>query len=66
MADTIAPLLQRIAVADNTTSVAVTSNLALLFSEAVKAGSGLIKIYKSEGTLFHSIAANDTSQVNST
>ena len=33
------------------------------FSEIVKAGSDLIKIYKADGTLVHSIAASDTSQV---
>jgi len=34
-----------------------------VFNEQVKAGSGLIHIYRSDGTLFHSIAANDSSQV---
>ena len=63
MADTTAPALQRTLPADNATGVSVTSNLTLAFSEKMKAGSGLIKIYKSDGTLFHSIAANDTSQV---
>src|SRR5262245_34062076 len=63
MADTAAPLLQRTSPADNATGVSVSANLGLAFSEAVRAGSGLIKIYKSDGTLFKSIAANDTSQV---
>jgi Ca2+-binding RTX toxin-like protein len=63
MADTTAPILQRTLPADNATGVSVTSNLGLGFSEAVRAGSGLIKIYTSGGTLFHTIAANDTSQV---
>jgi methionine-rich copper-binding protein CopC len=63
MADTIAPLLLRTAPADNAIGVAVTANLTLGFSETVRAGSGLIKIYKSDGTLFHSVAANDISQV---
>ena len=63
MADTTAPLLQRALPADDTTGVSVTANLGLEFNEAMKVGSGLIKIYKSDGTLFRSIAANDTSQV---
>ena len=63
MADITAPVLQRTSPADDTTGVPITSNLMLGFSEQVKAGSGLIKIYKADGTLFHSIAANDTSQV---
>lgn len=37
--------------------------LALGFNEAVRAGSGYLRIYKSDGTLFHSIALTDTSQV---
>jgi methionine-rich copper-binding protein CopC len=63
MADTAAPSLRRTTPSDNATSVARTANLTLTFSEDMRAGSGLIKIYKSDGTLFHSIAANDTSQV---
>jgi len=63
MADITAPALLRTSPADNATGVSVTSDLTLGFSEAVSAGSGLIKIYKSDGTLFHTIAANDTAQV---
>ena len=63
MADVTAPTLLQMSPSDNATGVSVTSNLRLGFSEAVNATSGLIKIYKSDGTLFHTIAANDTSQV---
>ena len=63
MVDTAAPLLERTLPADNATGISVSANLGLAFSEAVRAGSGLIKIYKADGTLFKSIAANDTSQV---
>ena len=63
MADITAPTLLQTSPSDNATGVSVTSNLRLGFSEAVNATSGLIKIYKSDGTLFHTIAANDTSQV---
>jgi methionine-rich copper-binding protein CopC/Ca2+-binding RTX toxin-like protein len=58
-----APLLQQTLPADNSTGVSVTANLALVFNEAVKANSGIIRIYTSDGTLFHSIAVTDTSQV---
>src|SRR6185503_8379690 len=63
MADITAPTLLQTSPLDNATGVSVGSNLRLSFSEAVNATSGLIKIYKSDGTLFHTIAANDTSQV---
>ncbi len=58
-----APLLQQTLPADNATGVAVTANFGLAFDQAVKAGSGFIRIYKADGTLFHSIAITDTSQV---
>ena len=58
-----APLLQQSSPLDNATGVAVTANLVLVFNEAVRAGSGYLRIYKSDGTLFHSIAITDTSQV---
>jgi methionine-rich copper-binding protein CopC len=63
MVDITAPTLLQVSPSDNATGVSVTSNLRLGFSEAVNATSGLIKIYKSDGTLFYTIAANDTSQV---
>jgi methionine-rich copper-binding protein CopC len=63
MADTTAPNLRRTSPSDNATSVSVTSNLTLTFNESVKAGSGFINIYKSDGTLFRSIASTDASQV---
>ena len=58
-----APLLQQSVPSDDTTGVSVTSNIGLGFDQAVKAGSGYIRIYKSDGTLFHTIAITDTSQV---
>jgi Ca2+-binding RTX toxin-like protein/methionine-rich copper-binding protein CopC len=58
-----APLLIQTLPADNATGVSVTSNLGLGFDQAVKAGSGFIRIYKSDGTLFHTIAITDSSQV---
>jgi len=58
-----APLLQQSTPLDDATGVATTANLRLIFNQAVKVGSGFIRIYKSDGTLFHSIAVTDTSQV---
>ena len=58
-----APLLQQTLPADNSTGVSVSANLGLGFNQAIKAGSGYIRIYKADGTLFHSIAITDTSQV---
>src|SRR5688572_4889950 len=58
-----APLLLQSSPLDNATGVLVTANLLLGFNEAVRAGSGYLRIYKSDGTLFHSIAITDTSQV---
>jgi large repetitive protein len=63
MADITAPTLLLTSPSDNATGVSTTSNLTLAFSEAVSVGSGLIKIYQSDGTLFHTIAVNDASQV---
>src|SRR5262245_46598559 len=58
-----APLLQQATPSDDATGVATTANLRLAFNQAVKAGSGFIRIYKSDGTLFHSIGVTDASQV---
>ena len=59
-----APLLQQTSPADNLSNVAVTANLVLTFNQIVKLGtSGTIRIYKSDGTLVHTISITDASQV---
>ena len=59
-----APLLQQTTPSDNASGVAVTANLALYFDEIVQLGtSGTIRIYKSDGTLFHTMPVTDASQV---
>ena len=59
-----APLLQQTSPADNLSNVAVTANLVLTFNQIVKLGtSGSIRIYKSDGTLVHTISITDASQV---
>jgi methionine-rich copper-binding protein CopC len=59
------PLLQQTSPADNLSGVAVTANLVLIFDQIIKLGtSGTIRIYKSDGTLVHTISVTDTSQVN--
>jgi Ca2+-binding RTX toxin-like protein len=63
-ADLIAPTLNSTNPADNATGVAVNTNLVFTFSEGVKAGSGNIYIYNSDGTVARTIAVNDTTQVN--
>ena len=57
------PVLLQTQPADNSTGIAVTANLGLNFNEAVKAGSGFIRIYKSDGTLVHSISITDATQI---
>lgn len=59
----VAPLLQQSSPLDNATGVSPTTNIGLIFNENVRAASGFIRIYKSDGTLFHSIAITDTSQI---
>ena len=61
--DIIAPTLAGSSPVDNASGVAVGANLVLNFSEAVRAGSGNIVIYNSNGTVAHSMAVTDTSQV---
>src|SRR5687767_2292820 len=59
-----APLLQQTSPADNLSNVAVTANLVLTFDQTPRIGtSGTIRIYKSDGTLFHTISVPDPSQV---
>ena len=61
-ADTTAPVLSAISPVDGATSVAVSANCVMTFSEAVKAGSGNFVI-KSGSTTVATIAVTDTSQV---
>lgn len=49
--DKTAPVLTAVSPADNSTGVSITSNIVLNFNEDVRAGTGLIKIYKSGGVL---------------
>ena len=60
-ADTTAPTLLATSPADNATGVAVSSNLTIEFSEAVRAGTGTI--YLTGGGVTRAIAVTDTSQV---
>ena len=49
--DNIAPTLASSSPADDATGVAVNSNIVLTFNENVQAGTGDIKLYKSDNTL---------------
>jgi methionine-rich copper-binding protein CopC len=62
--DATAPTLTSTTPNDNATGVSSSVNLVLRFSENVRAGSGNIEIYKSDGTLYRTISVTDTSQVN--
>ena len=63
-ADTTPPTLSATTPADNSTNVAVASNLVLTFSENVMAGSGNLVIHKaSDGSIVATIAITDASQV---
>ena len=62
-ADTVAPQLKALNPADNSNAVTVGASLVLSFSEVVRAGSGVIEIHNSDGTLFRSIQASDTQQL---
>jgi methionine-rich copper-binding protein CopC len=61
--DITAPLLSSATPADNSTNVAVGSNLVMTFNEAIRAGSGNILIYNGNGTIARTISVTDTSQV---
>lgn len=64
--DTAAPTLASVLPANNSTNVAVNSNLVLTFNEKIKVGTGVIGIYKkASGTssLVQSISITDTTQV---
>ena len=60
--DAVAPVLSAISPVDGATSVAVSANCVMTFSEAVIAGSGNFVI-KSGSTTVATIAVTDTSQV---
>ena len=62
-ADTKSPLLQSTSPADGAGGVTVGADLTLSFNEPVRAGNGTIDIYLSGGTLWRSIAAGDTQQL---
>ena len=61
--DTTAPLLASFSPVDNSTGIAVGTNITISFNEAVKAGSGNILIYNSNGTVARTISVTDTGQV---
>ncbi len=62
-ADPTPPTLVSLNPNDNALSVPVGANLVLTFSEAVQAGSGNIEIRHTNGSVVHSIAVTDASQV---
>ncbi|MDC1384032.1 Ig-like domain-containing protein, partial [Candidatus Puniceispirillum sp.] len=53
--DTVTPTLSSTSPADNATGVAVGANIVLTFNENVQAGSGDIKLYKSDNTLLEDL-----------
>ena len=53
--DTVNPTLVSTSPADNATGVAVGANIVFTFSEAVKAGSGDFKLYRSDNTLLEDL-----------
>ncbi|MCZ2496164.1 nuclease [Xylophilus sp. Kf1] len=62
MPDTTPPVLQGSTPADNATAVAVSDNIVLTFSEAVRAGAGTITITNGSDDV-RTISAADTTQV---
>ncbi len=64
VADTTAPTISSTNPSANVTSIGVSNDLSVTFSERVSAVGGKnIKIYKSDGTLAESLAADDTTKV---
>lgn len=61
--DNIPPSLVSVSPSDNATGVAPSSNLTLNFNESVRAGSGNLVIFNSNGTVAQTIAMTDTKQV---
>jgi methionine-rich copper-binding protein CopC len=63
-ADVTPPLLQSTTPQDNQTGVVVSSNITLVFNEAVKAGTGAIEIRKvSDDTAVATIPVTDINQI---
>ena len=61
--DTTAPLLSLTSPADNSTNIGINANIVLTFNEAVKAGTGFIRIVNLSTDILTIIAVTDTSQV---
>lgn len=61
--DTLALTLASSTPADNATGVAIGSNIVLTFNEVVRAGSGSIEVFTSEGVLFESVEVNSSAVV---
>ncbi len=61
--DTLAPNLISFIPADNSATVALNANLKITFNETVRAGLGNFILYQSNGSVAHTIAVTDTSQV---
>jgi len=61
--DTTAPVLSGTSPADDANNVAVGANLALTFSEPVRAGQGNFVIHSETGAVVRSLASTDTGQV---
>jgi len=61
--DSTAPTLTGITPADGSTQIAVGANLALQFSEAVRAGNGSIRIVTTSGQVLREVRAADTAAV---
>ncbi len=62
--DTTPPLLLSFSPTDNTSAVAVGSNIVLTFNESVQAGTGAFNVYDAAtGVLWKLISATDTTQV---
>jgi len=61
--DTTAPTLQALLPADGSSGVSPTANLLITFSEAVKIGSGLLTIHRSDGSVFQRVPVSDAAQL---
>lgn len=61
--DSTSPMITSFSPSDNSSEVAVSANLVINFNETVRAGSGNVFIFNSNGTLFRTISVTDTSQV---
>jgi hypothetical protein len=60
--DIDAPTVTNLSPSNGGTSIAISSNLEIIFNENIKKGTGYIKIYKSsDDSLVESISANDVS-----